>query len=346
MIKRTSQVLFSILFFSILFSCSEVSSNKEIEERMTVALKLTGDFELDVTQDPLTKASSNDAYGINVYYDKESDGVTDNVYAYGLFDNVPAMSITLLSGHKYKFTCCLIKDAKTTLYYGQAFGNAYSGYAYPFQTSSSGSTQLNNQFIINENNVYLSGIGGGGTHLKDNTSPSTSNATQYASVNRFYGETDQYVPVANGTVDIYLKRVVFGAKFVVTGVQEGSVRVTCGRFYDRTYTANDGGTEKIYTFENPYNCWKWEEDNTGQTSSFGATVSIDYTSNRSGSLWNLSSSQTVTFKRNVMTTVVINLNPDLSGAQLSFTEEQMGENNDINIGINGNSLIDISVNPS
>ena len=340
------QIILSLLILLSITGCTDFTRNQQEYEEVTVSLKLTGDFNMEVTQDPLTKASSNDAYGINVYYDKESDGVTDNVYAYGLFDNVPAMSITLLSGHKYKFTCCLIKDAKTTLYYGQAFGNAFSGYAYPFQTSSSGSTQLNNQFIINENSVYLNGIGSGGTHLKDNTSPSTSNATQYASVNRFYGETDQYVPIANGTVDIYLKRVVFGAKFVVMGVQEGSVRVTCGDFYDRTYSTDDAGTEKIYTFENPYNCWKWEEDNPGQTFSFSPTVSIAYTSDRGGTLWNLSSSQTVTFKRNVMTTVNINLTPDLSGSLLSFTEEPLGDDNDINIGIDGNSLIDINVNPN
>ena len=327
--------------------CSDLAKSQLIQEKeVTVTLNLKGDYSVDVTQDPLTKASSNDAYGINVYYDKESDGVTDNVYAYGLFDNVPAMSITLLSGHKYRFACTLIKNAKTTLYYGQAFGNAYSGYAYPFQTSSSGSTQVNNRFIINEGNVSLSGIGDGGTHLKNNTSPESSNTTQFASVNRFYGETDQYVPVANGTVDIYLKRVIFGARFVVTGVQEGSVRVTCGSFYDRTYTVNDAGTEQIYTFENPYNCWKWEEDNTGQTFSFAPSVSIAYTSDRGGTLWNLSSSQGVTFKRNVMTTVNINLIPDLSGALFTLSEEPLEDDNDINIGINGNSLIDINVNPN
>lgn len=312
---------------------------------MTVALKLSGDFSVDVTQDPLTKASSNDAYGINVYYDKEGDGATNDVYAYGLFDNVAAMTITLLSGHKYKFTCGLVKDAKTVLYFGQAFSNAYSGYAYPFQTTSSGSTQIGNRFIIGSG-VSLSGIGAGGVHLKNNTSPSSSNSTQYASINRFYGETDQYEPVPNGTVDIYLKRVVFGAKFVVNGVQEGSVRVACGDFYNRTYSEDDLGTEIIYTFLNPYDCWNWEKINPNQTSSFSATCSIAYTSNRGGTLWNLDTSQSITFKRNVMTTVTINLSPDLSGANFILTEEPMGDDNDINIGINTSGLIDIIVNPS
>ena len=342
---KTNGLLQLFLLLIVCVGCSEIRDSK-VEKHMTVALNLKGDFGVEVTQDPLTKASSNDAYGINVFYDKESDGVTDDVYAYGLFDNVAAMSITLLSGHKYKFTCGLIKDAKNVLYYGQAFNNSYSGYAYPFQTSSSGSTQVGNRFIINESNIYLSGLSGANVHLSSNTSPSSSNATHHASVNRYYGETDQYVPVPNGIVDIYLKRVVFGAKFVVSGVQEGSATVTCGNFFSRTYTDDDSGTEVIYTFANPYACWKYEEDNPDATYSSAATVEIIYTSNRGGTLWNLSNSQSVTFKRNVMTTIYINLNPDLSGAQFTLTEEPVGDDNDINIGIDGNTLIDINVNPN
>lgn len=180
-----------VISLFLVIGCSEMKDNPQGGDVLTVAIKLSGDFDVDVTQDPLTKASSNDAYGINVYYDKESDGVTNDVFAYGLFDNIPAMTITLLSGHKYRFACALIKDAKNVLYYGQAFGNSYSGYAYPFQTSSSGSTQVSNRFIINESNIYLSGIGAGPAHLKSTSSPSTSNATGHAHVNRFYGETDR-----------------------------------------------------------------------------------------------------------------------------------------------------------
>ena len=97
-----------------------------------------GDFNVEVDQEPLTRAeSSDDAYAINVTYE-------DGQYAYGLFDNVADMTITLLSNHRYTVECCLVKNAKNTLFYGQAFNNAYTGYAYPFQTSSSNSTLVNN----------------------------------------------------------------------------------------------------------------------------------------------------------------------------------------------------------
>lgn len=339
MYKRIrKELLLFLLLIMFGTSCSEMRENTT-EKEVTVTLKLSGDFNVDVTQDPLTKASSNDAYGINVYYDKQGDGKTDDVYAYGLFDNIAAMTITLLSGHKYKFTCALVKDAKNTLFYGQAFGSSYSGYAYPFQTTSSGSTPIGNRFIINESNIYLSGLGSGEVHLKSISSPSSSNATSYASVNRFYGETDQYEPVPNGTVDIFLKRVVFGARFIVTGVQNGSVTISCSPIFNKTVTSDYYGPETIYSFNNPYDCWKNETP-------LSFNVKVDYTSNRGGTLWNLSKTQSVTFRRNIMTTITINLTHDLSDASFVFSEEPFGDENIITIGINTDGLIDIIVNPN
>ena len=317
-------------------SCQTERPSVPEGEKYTVSLNIDGDFDLSVDQNPLTKATPVDAYGINVYYDKEGDGVTDNIYAYGLFDNVPDMTITLLSNHKYKVCCTLIKDAKNKLYFGQAFNNTYSGYCYPFQTNSSGSTLLGNRFIIGTG-TYLSGMKSGNAHLITTTSPSTDNATKNASVNRFYGETDQYVPIPNGTIDVYLKRVVFGAKFVISGVREGSLRVTCGDFYDRTYTKDDAGTEQIYSFTDTYTCWQKETPMV-------VNISFTYTSAR-GSIWNITQTREVNFKRNVMTTVNITLTPDLSGGLFDLTEEAMDADNIINMGINTDGLIDTGVNP-
>ena len=302
-----------------------------------VKLNLTGDFDVEVSHDEMTRSeASTDAYALNVYYDKDGDGNQNDLYAYGLFDNVADMTITLLSNHKYKIYCSLIKNAKNTIYYGQAFNNAYSGYAYPFQTNASNSTLISNAFIIGTS-TYFTGLGSGNTHIASVSSPSTSNYTKYPKVNRFYGVKSDYVPVPNGTIDIYLKRIVFGAKFVVTGVKEGTLSLSAGEFYSKSYSKDDAGVEYIYTFP----------DVSGVYSNdlpLVATVSINYDSNR-GSLWDLSHSQNVQFKRNTMTTVNINLGPDLSGASLSITEEEMAEENLIDLGLNADGLIDIVVKP-
>ena len=316
--------------------CQSIDTQR-IDEKILVSLNILGDFDAEVESEPITKAvTSADAYGINVYYDKEADCITNDLYAYGLFDNVGDMSITLLSNHKYKVCCTLIKDAKNALYFGQAFGNAYSGYAYPFQTNDSGSTLLNNKFIIGTS-TYLSGMNSGDAHMAKTTSPSADNATHNASVNRFYGETDQYEPIPNGVIDVYLKRVVFGAKFVVSGVKEGTLTVTCGQFYQKTYSVDDSGTENIYTFTDTHTCW---EKGTPMT----VPISFVYTSSR-GSLWNISGSQDVQFKRNVMTTVNVILTPDLSGGLFDLSEEPLDAENIIDMGINTDGLIDIIVNP-
>lgn len=331
-------VLFSLLAAGVFLSACH-SEKKVVDDgqKYLVKLNMSGEFDVEVDQEPLTKAGeSNDAYAINVYYDKEGDGTTDDIYAYGLFDNVADMTITMLSNHKYKVCCTLVKDAKNMLYFGQAFNNAYSGYAYPFQTSSSNSTLLGNRFIIGSS-TYFKGMGSGDAHIKSTTSPSTGNATKNASVNRFYGETDQYEPVPNGTIDIYLKRVVFGAKFVITGVQEGTLKVTCGDFFTKTYSADETGPERIYTFTDVYDCWK---NGTPMVN----TISFKYTSDR-GTLWDISKSQDIQFKRNIMTTVNITLTPDLSAVIFNMTEEPFDDENVINMGINTDGLIDIDVNP-
>jgi len=333
-------IISNILFVVALLTagCSKNVEDVQNGSPVTVSLNLSGEFDVSVTQDSLTKATaSDDAYGINVYYDKEGDGETNDIYAYGIFDNVADMSITMLSNHKYRVCCTLIKDGRKTLYFGQAFNNAYSGYCYPFQTNTSGSTLLNNKFIIGTSS-YLSGMGSGDAHIISTTSPSASNATHNASVNRFYGETDQYTPVPNGTIEIFLKRVVFGAKFVVTGVKEGNLRVICGEFYDKTYNADDPGTETIYSFTDTYTCWQKETP-------LKLTIGFTYTSDR-GTLWNITQTQEIVFKRNIMTTVNITLKPDLSGGLFDFVEEPMDDDNDIDMGINTDGLIDIVVDPT
>lgn len=337
--KSTVLLWISMLAICIMgVSCQRETESAPSGETYKVSLNIDGDFDVDVNHEPMTKASgtSTDAYGINVYYDKEGNGATDDIYAYGLFDNVADMSITLLSNHKYRVVCNYVRDAKNTLYFGQAFNNTYSGYAYPFQTNSSNSTLLNNMFIIGTG-TYFTGFASGNAHRKGIGSPSTTNSEAYARVNRFYGETDGYEPVPNGTINVYLKRVVFGAKFVVTGLKEGSLSVKCGEFYYKYYYNDSEGVECIYTFPNVYNVWKNDTPHV-------ATVAISYNSSR-GDLWNLSQSRDIQFKRNVMTTVNIQLNPDLSGASVNLSEEELDEENIINLGINTDGLIDIIVNP-
>lgn len=315
-------------------SCKkEIEPQIQTEETVLVSVGFGG--EITVSNEPLsTKAGTptNDLYGINVYYDVNKDGNINTNYAYGLFDNIGDMTIPLLSGHKYKFECTLVKEGKTRLE-----SSNIGKYEAPFGQI------LENKFVLGTNTT-MDGIKDGASRLKGET-----NNTQTPKLDRYYGETTDYVPTTGGTVIINLIRTSFGAKFVVTGlVNDGTLEAFCAKdtnsssekYWTITTSDNVEGSTIIYTFPDVYNCWLNKENY-----SLNGTVSISYGSDR-GHDWDISKTQTVTWKRNTLTTVTINVSPDLSGANISIIEEDMGEDNIINIGINGDGVIDTNVEPT
>lgn len=345
-------LLISVAVVLMMSGCSKnIQSPDPRGEEVTVTITLGGELNAWVDQEEITKSGSpsDDAYGINVFYDKENDGVQDDPYAYGLFDNVGDMSITLLSGHKYKFECTLVKDARSTLYFAKSTSN--SGYSVPFQTNMSSNIYPNNKFIIGSS-AYFTEFNSGKARMivpGDGQINNADNLTECASINRFYGEISDYEPIQGSSIDIYLKRVVFGAKFVVNGLQNGSLDVDCSfsgndnskcTFYGKEYYSDNSGKMAIYTFPNPQDIWKNE-------SPMSCCVCATYKSDQ-GRLWDIIQNQVITFKRNVMTTVTIQINPDPSrvkGYIFNISEEEMDEDNDINMGINADGLIDTIVNP-
>ena len=116
--------LIGILFIgSTLFSCSnnedELLSKEQEEneqETYTISFDLGGEF-ISTSETPLsrTEVISKKIYGINVYYKKDDNSSYQN-YAYGLFDNIEDMTISLIGGYKYKFECSMVKNDVDTLY--------------------------------------------------------------------------------------------------------------------------------------------------------------------------------------------------------------------------------------
>lgn len=339
---RLMKLLASLMMALALFCCSKEEDTPVVYgEKIEVKLGMDGDFNASSASE--TRASvDNGIYGINVYFDKEKDGNTNDIYAYGLFDNVAKMTITLLSGYKYRFACTYVKNGEHSLYYGQYDGNSYQGYAKPFQTNKHSSTELGNKFVYsNTTGEYLTGIGNGEVVI---SSLSTGAATSqvYPRIHRYYGELNSYTPVVGGVATIKLKKTVFGLKLIIKGVPEGSLRVVVAangtNLLDKTANSSDyvSGSD-LHSYANVYDCWKNESNIPG-------TVKWSYTSSKF-SQWNLSGTSNITFKRNVLKTVTVSVTPDSARASLSMEEEEMGDENVINMGINSNGLIDIIVNP-
>ena len=390
--------LFALVAFAI--GCSKNAGTDEPQtpdqpseqpEMVTVSFAVKGDITINEEPLPLSRAAgveteSTDLYGINIYYDKDKDGKINDVYGYGLFDNVADMTVSLLTGYKYKFICSLVKDGKNKILNAKATKSSsyssYAGYGAPFwkssqsyneNTSSYSSysssyyynydyyyhyydapTILTNQFTLGTS-FHLTGLGQGWGHNKNNAytndkyiNCSGSGLTHYFPADRYYGETTNYTPKEGGIVAINMKRCTFGAKFVVTGVTDGAfsfsvqsnnVKVTSGGNIksDTTYT------EQIYTYDNVYDCWQ----KTIMNGDFSQDFTITMTWVRGNGITQTLDPLTVTFKRNVLTTVNIRLNGgDVNNSfNLDVENTEMGEAN-TNFDIDAGSMTDTPVDPT
>jgi hypothetical protein len=345
---KNLRLIFMFVMGLALMACTReeaLPAEEDASGEYIVSLNFTGDIE--VSQDPLTKATpTNDLYGINIYFDDEKDGVIDDVYGYGLFDNKEDMHIALLGGHKYRFVCSLAKNGRNTLFAGSgAFGNPSSGYAYPFQTGAAAlvptPTALGNRFELGDG-VSLIGLATGAAHLKGTTAPKASvNSTnnpggfyQYApGVDRYYGEKTDYTPTIGGMVSIELKKVVFGARFVIEGIQDGELTASCGDLWAKTTRADDPGVVTLYSYPDLQDCWK-------NNPSLSMTVSLSFKGNGGGDL--LKVNQNVTFKRNTLTIVTL----QIPGGTFDITEEPLSGDNYIDLGLNEDGVIDTPVIPT
>ena len=340
---------------------------QSVGETVNVSFAFKGDITIE--ESPLFKAAgeeteSTDLYGINVYYDKERDGNIDDVYGYGLFDNIADMNISLLTGYKYKFVCSLVKDGKNEVAYNnyRFYYSSYSysttkGYCLPFcyssqsyredsfdynypPYSSCSPTQVGNKFILGSSN-HLIGLGKGGTNnfkAGENTTIYGDNYTEYPETERYYGETTDYVPTEGGVVSIEMKRCVFGMKLNVTGVTDGSLTIfidddssNCNYsnysayFFYGDITSDYSTEEAIYTFEDIYKCWS--DAMLGNT--YYKNMYMHVIWERGNSVTQTLETKQVSFKRNVLTTVNVTLNgaSDENGFNLDIESGEMADEN-------------------
>lgn len=343
---------------------------QSVGESVNVSFAFNGDITIE--ESPLSKSAgeeteSTDLYGINVYYDKERDGNIDDVYGYGLFDNIADMNISLLTGYKYKFVCSLVKDGKnevaynnyrfysssysTTKGYCLPFCNSYQSYEedsfnYSYSSYSHYPTPVGNEFILGSSD-HLTGLGKGGTNnfkAGENTLIYGNNVyswdydnggyKRYPETDRYYGETTDYVPTEGGVVSIEMKRCVFGMKLNVTGVTDGALTIyfdSSNSYYTIPYILIDGITsdysseEFIYTFEDIYQCWS--DAMLGNT--YCKDMYMNVTWNRGNNVTQTLETQQMSFKRNVLTTININLNgaSNENGFNLDIESGEMTDEN-------------------
>ena len=366
-------------------------TQQSVGETVNVSFAFKGDITIE--ESPLFKAAgeeteSTDLYGISVYYDKERDGNIDDVYGYGLFDNIADMNISLLTGYKYKFVCSLVKDGKNEVAYNnyRFYYNTYSysstkGYCLPFCNSSLSyredsfdyyydsdtPTPVGNEFILGSSS-HLTGLGKGGTNnfkagedteIYGNKTYSwnydNGGYKQYPETDRYYGETTDYVPTEGGVVPIEMKRCVFGMKLNVTGVIDGSLRIFFNDYSGSTtsyysayividdITSDYSAEELIYTFEDIYQCWS----DAMRSNTYYKDMYMHIVWNRGNNVTQTLETKQVSFKRNVLTTVNVNLNgaSDENGFNLDIESGEMTDEN-VDFEFDAGDMEDTPVEPT
>lgn len=350
-------VLILALIGTVITSCSnadeplpEPTPNDE-GVSYEVSLSLGGEY-TNVTEEPLSRADETPKkyYGINVYCMK-TDGTENSYghYAYGVFDNVADMKITLLGGYKYKFECTSATEGD------DKFFDSSSYILYPFQTSYKYTSTINgtkydyyyfgknyiNKFITSQSE-YLAGIKYGQTAYQSESSYNvyySPYTRSYPRTDRYYGEITDFIPSNGGVANIPMKRTIFGVKMVINGVPDGKLDWSISLPMEHTsYNSSESlSFSHIYTFSYVKDCWI--------NDSYSSDFTINFMWLRSNGYWQ-NFNERITVKRNVMTTVNVNLKGGANDISLGIEEDDTPMGNEgVNVDYDGGDLNDTPVNP-
>ena len=322
-VRMIGLALFAILLCVNFSSCS---SNDDVEpdapqkpKEYIVSLGFTG--EISISESPLSRASGNDLYGIQVYSCPNVDGATTYTkYAYGLFDDTSEMTIKLLEGYKYKFIATMVADGKNKI----SHATETDIYLAPFKINGSTSeyTKITNSFKIT-NIEYFYGLDSGSTG---------SQLGHAAGFERYYGSCD-YIVDDSKSVSIDMKKAVFGAKFIAEGLTEGVLTVKMYRTRDILITHPEASYENIFTF-----------DKLSSTDNYSEKINTVISWTKADGVVVPLGTHNITFKRNVLTTVTIKVADVTTENGIGFELEttQMGAEN---ITIENGEIVDTNATP-
>lgn len=314
------QALFvSTLFF---FSCSSSSDEivtppePEVEKFIQVPIGFSGEV-LNVTDSPLSRADAKDWYAFQVYSAPEDGSKGYSYYAYGFFDNKENMIINLKEGYKYKFDVSMIVDGSEKVY--------------KFALVNAGWATIGNSFMISSDEHVRYMYEG---YLYINNPWDTYDRPN---IDRFFGRTTDYVLTDGGKVDINMKRVSFGAKFVAKEFTEGSLEISVEGAPTITLAASAGSeVEDIISFNRLESAYLSDD--------YTESIPVNITWVKADNVRVPIASESVAFKRNRLTTIEFTVKESTSSSTFNLTaDETMAAGETIQIGGDGTNT---GVNPN
>lgn len=318
---QTSNVMKTLLKFvalamtAITLSCQKADDvTKEQNEVINVSFGFSGEIYLSET--PMTKANdAKDWYAFQVYYRPQGSSERYERYAYGFFDNKEEMIIALKSEYEYKFDVSMAVDGSEKVY--------------SFSLDNAGWTGITNSFIVSSTESVRYMYEG---HL---LMRSPYEQFDRPAVDRFFGRVEGFVPTEGACVNINMKRVAFGAKFVPSNFTEGSLEINIEGSKTLTMTAGEQTTiEEIISF---YSIGAAYEDNA-----YSENIPINIVWVKPDGVRTPIVSETINFKRNILTTIKfevkdlsstnsfnITTDDDFDGEE-DITANQDGTNTEVN----------------
>lgn len=318
------------------FGLSACSSNDDVTEPENIPAKeyivsIGFKGEITISEAPLSRATGNDLYGIQVYSCPVSD-VTNNYkeYAYGLFDDLSAMTIKLIDGYKYKFVATMVPDGK------ELIRVAYEGtYGEPFRLYSMGGI-LNNKFEYS-NTEYFTCLYLGGIRLIEYS----GSFFERSNKNRYYGECTDYTPSENGNVSINMLRTVFGLKVIANNLTEGIIKIEMEEAPEMKITYPATEVEDVFTF--------FYVDKAYSNENYSESISTNFTWTKADGATIPLGTHNVTFKRNKQTIVTIEMDKAINDASSNQTLSLSLESNNMTEGdkytIEGEKITNNTVAP-
>ena len=261
------------------------------QEYVTVNLGVSGEY-VKFSETPITTragAETTDIIGIVVY--SVNNGL-EAQYAYGIFNSLENVSIKLLAGQKYRFVASIKVDGNHCTHNNCQYDKLSEGNVGTDFKYTSDKEDISKLFYIPVTNDRFYGS----LYKHD----------------RFYGELTDYVPENNGTIEIKTKRVAYGVHYIAEGLTEGSLKVdvSCDGYpyYSVDIPAENPETDAIYSFQSLQDAWRgiYNRETGSYEEYYRNKIMVISWIKADGSCTPLGSYD-VTFKRNVRTTVKINI---------------------------------------
>lgn len=300
-------------------SCTSITEelgqleNNDVAEgnkEYVVSIGMGGEM-VNITDAPLTKASGNDLYGFQVYVKKKGyESASYNYYAYGLFDDISDLSITLVDGYLYKFVATCVIDGKNKIDKNYYSATGLIRYNVPFET------YLLNKFVYDTSE---------GCPFLTNLSEYTSDVVNIQP-DRYYGEAVNFDPSLSENIDIEMLKCMTGMKLVVSKITEGELVISIN---NETYSIAAGDSvlevETVFEMYGLSSLWVYEKISPKQTYSIRRWLEV--THKHSYNIDEVVYNDYVTFTRNKQTLIKVNTTTN------SETEEPIEGSNKINISL-------------